>query len=280
MAVNKPDLNEFIPTQNLSGYNADKLAEILEYNLTKSANFNLPDIDLNDKDFKFPKELLDALKTPPKKIEPESFTTGSVDGTGMFDKLMKGFVAQIEYIHNKGRITPTEYAKLFGMAAQLATTSSVELLTKGAEAYWQAILAAVQANKGLLDYYSAQAALAMAKMNAYNAKAQYASTKLNLSTLDANHMNTKEQMESARAATLDTRTDGAYVTGTAGKQKDLYSQQIESYKANDNTNFAKLLSDGFAVIKTADEDALPPDLLTKDSLDDRFEQVVKKLGYR
>lgn len=63
-----------------------------------------------------------------------------------------------------------------------------------------------------------------------------------------------EQIEAARAQTMDTRQDGVTtVTGSIGKQKALYSQQIDSYKRSSELNVAKLYTDYFAVNKSIDE---------------------------
>lgn len=64
---------------------------------------------------------------------------------------------------------------------------------------------------------------------------------------------TKEQTEAARAQTLDTRVDGASVAGSVGKQKDLYSQQIISYKRSSEINAAQMFKDAWIAHKTIDE---------------------------
>jgi hypothetical protein len=63
----------------------------------------------------------------------------------------------------------------------------------------------------------------------------------------------KEQTEAQRAQTLDTRVDGATVTGSVGKQKDLYDQQITSYQRSSETNAAKIFADAWITRKTIDE---------------------------
>lgn len=54
----------------------------------------------------------------------------------------------------------------------------------------------------------------------------------------------KEQYETARAATLDQRSDQINVAGSIGKQKDLYTQQITSYKRDSEYKVGKLFTDG------------------------------------
>lgn len=75
-----------------------------------------------------------------------------------------------------------------------------------------------------------------------------------------------EQMEAQRAQTLDTRTDNASVSGSVGKQKDLYNQQIDSYQRDAELKAAKVFSDAWTVMKTVDESLPPPDSFANDNL--------------
>lgn len=77
---------------------------------------------------------------------------------------------------------------------------------------------------------------------------------------------TEEQTEVQRAQTLDTRSDTVSVAGTLGKQKELYDQQIESYKRNAETTAAKMFLDSWITQKSLDEDLVPPDVLTNASV--------------
>jgi len=77
-----------------------------------------------------------------------------------------------------------------------------------------------------------------------------------------------EQKEVQVAQTLDVRTDGLPITGMLGKQKDLYTQQIASYKRNAETSAAKLFLDSWITQKTLDEGLLPPDALNNASVDE------------
>lgn len=77
-----------------------------------------------------------------------------------------------------------------------------------------------------------------------------------------------EQKEVQVAQTLDVRSDGTPVTGTLGKQKELYTQQIDSYKRNAETNAAKMFLDSWITQKTLDEGLTPPDSLKNASVDE------------
>lgn len=77
-----------------------------------------------------------------------------------------------------------------------------------------------------------------------------------------------EQAEAARAQTVDTRSDGTtLVAGTLGSQKDLYRQQIVSYKNDAQLKGAKMFADAWTVQKTIDEGLVPPAGFTNSSID-------------
>jgi hypothetical protein len=83
----------------------------------------------------------------------------------------------------------------------------------------------------------------------------------------------QEQMEAQRAQTKDTRSDGGTINGTVGKQKDLYEQQITSYKRDAETKVAKMLVDGWTVQRSTDEGVGPPTQLA----DPQINSLITKL---
>ncbi|MFV0357750.1 MAG: hypothetical protein ACK5LG_21990 [Bacteroides thetaiotaomicron] len=70
------------------------------------------------------------------------------------------------------------------------------------------------------------------------------------------------QSEVQRAQVSDFLSDGSPVAGLVGKQKALYTQQIESYKRDAEVKAAKLWTDAWITMKTIDEGLLPPDQYT------------------
>lgn len=78
---------------------------------------------------------------------------------------------------------------------------------------------------------------------------------------------TSEQTESERAKTLDNRTDGATVVGSVGKQKDLYTQQIDSFIKDATHKTAKMYLDAWITQKTLDEGITAPNQLTNTEID-------------
>ena len=88
----------------------------------------------------------------------------------------------------------------------------------------------------------------------------------------------KEQTETQRAQTADNRSDGAAVVGYVGKQKDLYSQQIDSFKRDAEIKAAKLVSDGWMTQKTIDEAALTPSSFQQNMVDAVLQRVKTNNG--
>lgn len=72
----------------------------------------------------------------------------------------------------------------------------------------------------------------------------------------------KEQREAERSKTLNTRTDGTTVVGSVGKQKDLYTQQIDSFVKDAQYKTTKMYLDSWITQRTIDEGYPLPDALT------------------
>ncbi|AWY09415.1 tail protein [Ruegeria phage vB_RpoP-V13] len=84
---------------------------------------------------------------------------------------------------------------------------------------------------------------------------------------------TTEQGEAERAKTLNTRSDGATVVGSVGKQKDLYTQQIDSFIKDAQHKAAKLYLDSWVTRKTLDDAVQPPSEMSTDEVGDVIHAV-------
>jgi hypothetical protein len=77
-----------------------------------------------------------------------------------------------------------------------------------------------------------------------------------------------EQGETQRANTLDTRSDGVTpVVGQVGKQKELYDQQIDSYRKDAKFKLVKSMIDSWVTRRTIDEGTPIPDNLANPVID-------------
>lgn len=268
-------------------YKADVEAQAMMDALSADATYTIPNIDLSGDEYQIPYD--SSMSVIQKPLTNESLTTRTVGGQGTFDALMAGVSAHIKEEYTKGRITGAEYTKAYIASVEASIQGAVQYLIQRDSAYWQSMQAQAQATTARVALVSAKVQLAGLQFEALNNKASYALTKAKLAeesvAFGQGQFNidkmmpqqlalvggqismTKEQMESARAQTLDTRSDNAAVGGVLGMQKKLYTQQIESYKRDAEVKTAKLFTDAWITQKTVDEGTLPPNNFSNASLD-------------
>lgn len=227
-------------------------------------------------------------------------TERKVGGNGAFDALMEAMGAHLKTEFEKGRITGAEYTKAYIALTEGAMSNAVSFLINRDQAFWQAQNAQVQAITALVQLETAKVQLAAVQLEAMNQRANYALTKIrlagesvayctaqfNLNDMlpaqlllnEAQRKMVSEQMEAQRAQTLNTRTDGATITGVLGKQKDLYSQQITSYQRDSENKAARLFTDAWITMKTIDEGLIPPTNFQNASVDTVLTRVKLNNG--
>lgn len=192
-----------------------------------------------------PTELTLLTDITVEKLTNDDLTTKVVGGTGIFDVLMTSVKAHIKEEHIAGRITGDQYTKAYIELTSAAISGGIQFLMGRDTAFWQAHLIRNQA------------------INA-----------------DVQRQLILEQVETARAQTLDTRTDGTTpVTGVLGKQKDLYNQQITSYQRDAEVKAAKLFTDAWITQKTLDEGLVAPNGFTNSSVDLVLTKIKTENGF-
>jgi len=276
---------------------ADVLSNSMLATLTTGKSFTIPDIDLSSVLFDQPLAS-GALYAVINPIDMDDLTIGVVNGTGIFDKLMTSLVKHLKVEYEANRISGAEYTKAYvGIITAALQTSTQVLLSKDAT-YWQALMVQQQARaaeaeavRARLELETTRVVLSRSKFEAAIAEANYGLTKMKISTEDATYGNMvkqgegldytnatilplqatllAEQAEVQRSQTLDTRSDAVTtITGSVGKQKDLYTQQITSYQRDAETKAAKIFSDAWITQKTIDEGVLAPTNFTNAELDE------------
>ena len=250
--------------------------------LTKGDDFTLPDIDMSGPEWDIPggdnSPIFDAIT----KVTNESLTTREVGGSGTFDALMESAHNHLKAEFKANRITGGEYTKAYIAMMESCMSNAVQFLLGRDQAYWAAAMAQIQAVTARVQLATSKAQFVLAKIQALSAKSDYALTKMKIATesetycaalFNADQMLPQqlklitEQTEAQRAQTLDTRSDGATVTGSVGKQKELYSQQITSYQRDAEVKASKLFTDAWITQKTIDEGLNPPNGFTNASID-------------
>ena len=246
----------------------------------------IDDIDYNSDEYKIPGDITSDVYKVQVPLSVDEFTEKIINGTGVFDVLMSAVSAQLKGEFEDNRITGTEYTKAYIASVELAMNTALQFLLGKDAAYWNAV-------KSQADAITARIALQTAKYQTEGAKfqAQQAEKQLDLldKQIEALHgqidLNleqqdlVQEQIETQRAQTLDTRTDGAVVKGTVGAQKDLYKQQVDSYKRDAETKMAKIFSDAWITQKTMDEGLTPPSGFNNSSLDSILSKLKLNNGF-
>jgi hypothetical protein len=277
-------------------YGIDTDANLLYSQLLSADQITIPPLDLTGNVFKIPSDTTSAAYQQIAPLANADMTSGSIDGVGTFDVLMQGMKAQLREEFDKGRITGAEYTKAYTSLVQTTMQFAVQYLLGRDQAYWQSVLAQTQAVTARVALEQAKIQAFTAQVEARNAAATLALTKAKLGTEDAqfgqlkyqidtmlpaqlNQVTTQtqvtakqvtlvaEQTEAQRAQTLDVRTDGQTVAGSTGMQKQLYTQQITSYKRDAEVKAAKLFTDPWITMKTIDEGLTPPNGFTNASID-------------
>lgn len=250
--------------------------------LTKGDDFTLPDIDMTGPEWDIPGGDDSPIFGAIDKISNESLTTREVGGSGTFDALMESAHNHLKAEFKANRITGGEYTKAYIAMMESCMSNAVQFLLGRDQAYWAAAMAQIQAVTARVQLATSKAQFVLTKIQALSAKSEYALTKMKIATesetycaalFNASQMLPQqlklltEQTEAQRAQTLDTRTDGAAVKGSVGKQKELYSQQITSYQRDAEVKASKLFTDAWITQKTIDEGLNPPNGFTNASID-------------
>ena len=250
--------------------------------LTKGDDFTLPDVDMTGPEWDIPGGDDSPIFGAIDKISNESLTTREVGGSGTFDALMESAHNHLKAEFKANRITGGEYTKAYIAMMESCMSNAVQFLLGRDQAYWAAAMAQIQAVTARVQLATSKAQFVLAKIQVLSAKSEYALTKMKIATesetycaalFNANQMLPQqlklltEQTEAQRAQTLDTRTDGAVVKGSVGKQKELYSQQITSYQRDAEVKASKLFTDAWITQKTIDEGLNPPNGFTNASID-------------
>lgn len=260
--IEKPDFNGwFTDTYTDKG---DQLVEKLHYNLAKDLEIDFPDIDWDS--LKIPDDLLEAINKPVKLLTEEDLTSRLPKGTGMFDALMEACKNHLKEDFIQSRLTGSEFSKAYIASMQYSMQFAVQYLTSQEGFYWQNIAAKLAAIKALIEIYTLRIRLYSEKVNAFMARVNYASAKLNLGAIHEQTKRVREEMESARAQTLDTRTDNQTVEGAVGKQKDMQDAQIKAFERNAQKQYIQMYVDALNTRTTVDEGTLPPDEFTESSI--------------
>jgi hypothetical protein len=276
----------------------DKLAKGLHDSLLEPHSFTIPNPDLTGAEYQLPTDELPVVDP----ITTEQLTTGVVNGTGVFDKLMASLVAHLQVEFKANRISGAEYTKAYTGIVSTALGTAVQFLLGKDQSYWQAALLREQAKLAEIAVVNGRVNLEIAKTNliqsaytALTAEASYTLTKLKLATEDVQYsLGTKqveqltytiaellpqqrallvEQVAVQRAQTRDALAGGGAVGGFIGKQMALYTQQITSYQRDAEMKALKPFMDAWITMKTVDEGFPTPESFDIEPLNELLNDI-------
>lgn len=189
---------------------AGELANTLLPSLIDGKSFDLPDFDPQSPDFDLPGS--DAvLDQQVKSLTLADLTTGTIDGTGIFDGIMRSAAAHLKLQHERGLITGDQYTKAYIEIIATVLGSAVQYTLGKDQAYWQAVMVQQQARRAAIEVVTAKVQLQTAKaevmtarIGAINAEAEYGLTKMKIVSEDANYCNLLAQKEQIEAQTTHT----------------------------------------------------------------------------
>ena len=148
--------------------------------LTAGVSFEIPQIDLTGPSFQIPGGMDSELYKQVTRIANSELTTTTLDGTGTFDVLMRGFKAHLKEEYNQSRITGAEYTKAYTALVESAMAQSVQFLLGKDASFWQAMSAQIQAITAKLQLETARVRHTTAQLEALNQEATFALTKMRL----------------------------------------------------------------------------------------------------
>lgn len=306
----------------MATHGGEIVADELMVALLTGEDVTIPVIDLDSTEFQIPGDINSDAYSVLSKLSNADLTTGSITGTGTFDKLMVGVAAQLKGEFDNNRITGAEYTKAYIGITQSALSIAAQFLLGKDSAYWQAVQAQALAITARLQLQTAKIQNAAVKFEAMTAKANYALSKLKLSSLDVEFatgtynlenvlpkqaalldeqlagaikdtqtktytleeilpvqkLSLQEQAEAQRGQTMNTRSDGTTpITGSIGKQNELYAQQVVSYQKDSQLKAAKVFSDVWITCRSIDEGFPLPKQFDAEDVDYATEKVFQAI---
>lgn len=170
-------------------------------------------------------------------------TAATLDGTGVFDVLMRANKAHLESEFTKGRIKGTEYATVYLGSLEAVLKSSIEFLLQRDK---------VNQEVKLLEQQTANAVLEGAVLLAQECKLR-AEYDLLILTKQKTVEETQLLLWKTNTEKAQTLSSGVDDNSVVGKQKALYAAQTEGFTRDAEQKAAKVMVDSWNVRRTTDE---------------------------
>lgn len=205
-----------------------------------------------------------------------SLTTATLDGTGVFDVLMRANKAHLESEFTQGRIKGAEYATVYLGSLESVMSAAITFLLQKDKNALEAQLVAQQILLAQVEVIKANAQVLQIEAQTRNLAAELLVLQAQKCKLDAEYdlllstnLKTAEEIELLKwkAVTEKAQTSGAGVDANSviGKQMALYGAQSDGFKRDAEQKAAKIMVDSWNVRRTTDEGTVAD---TTNKLDD------------
>ena len=222
----------------MAGCGAETEANALITSLTQDVSFTIPNVDLSGPEYQFPGGTGGPLYQDVTPVTIEELTSGTVDGTGAFDVIMKSMKAHLQEEYKANRISGAEYTKAYIAMVQSAMDQGVQFVLQKDQAMWAAINAQMSAITGRIAMETAKVQMASIQLEAQTARGNYALTKMKLSTESITYCTAQYQLASmlpVQLAKLTAEKVGQEAQNTTLQYTlaNILPQQVENLKAQE-----------------------------------------------
>lgn len=201
---------------------------------------------------------------PLTPITLANLTTATLDGTGVFDVLMRANKAHLESEFTKGRIKGTEYATVYLGSLEAVMNAALNFLLQKDKASLEAQLVEAQILKVNAEVQLATAQKALVEQQTINAGIEATVLQAQKCKLDAEYDNLilakQKTVEETALLLWKTNTEkaqtlaaGVDANSVIGKQKALYGAQADGFTRDAEQKAAKIMVDSWNVRRTTDE---------------------------
>lgn len=165
------------------------------YGVLTTDSAAIPAINLDDPLLQIPSALTDDIYKKVVRVTNEDLTTGSVDGTGTFDVLMRGFKSHLTKEFKDGRIIGAEYTKAYIALTESAMQQAVQFLLGREQSFWASAAGQVAVINAKVELAATRVKAAALMIDAQTGKATYALTKMKLSSESMQYCTGKYQLD-------------------------------------------------------------------------------------
>lgn len=185
----------------MAGSGADLIANEILASLLNGTDFDLDIPPLDGGEYKPPVDNGQGLFKPLVPISTTDLTSGSIEGEGVFDKLMASVKAHLKKEYEDNRISGAEYTKAYIALVGGAMDSASSFLLGKDAAYWSAVNAQIQAQnnqvnlaRSRVELETAKVGLKTAQIQALDMSASYALKKMQLAIENVNYALSQQQV--------------------------------------------------------------------------------------